>query len=161
MKILIIKTGALGDVLRTSFIAQALKDKYKKINLEIFWLTSQPASHFFINKNGEIEYTQETSYWFDMSMISRLGKEKADILKNKNKKTHRQIFSEIIGMDWRKYEPFLRLTDAQRKMAQEFSNKHHLSKSDLIIGINTGAADRWPKELPVKKTIELIENIHK
>ena len=35
MKILIIKTGALGDVLRTSFLAQALKDKYKKINPEI------------------------------------------------------------------------------------------------------------------------------
>ncbi|KHO55489.1 MAG: heptosyltransferase II [archaeon GW2011_AR19] len=212
MKILIIKTGALGDVLRTSFLAQALKDKYKKTNSKIFWLTSQQSSQFFINnpyineliisgerdnlkkikfdlvinleeskedarftsllkpkkiigvflnKNGEIEYTQETSYWFDMSMISRLGKEKADILKNKNKKTHRQIMSEIIGMDWRKYEPFLRLTDAQRKMAQEFSNKHHLSKSDLIIGINTGAADRWPKELSIKKTIEIIENLYK
>ena len=49
MKILIIKTGALGDVLRTSFLAQALKDKYKKINPEIFWITSQSASQFFIN----------------------------------------------------------------------------------------------------------------
>ena len=51
MKILIIKTGALGDVLRTSFLAQALKDKYKKINPEIFWLTSQTASQFFINNS--------------------------------------------------------------------------------------------------------------
>ena len=212
MKILIIKTGALGDVLRTSFLAQALKDKYKKINPEIFWLTSQTASQFFINnsyvdkliiseernklkkisfdlvinleeskedakfasllktkkligvflnKKEEIDYTKESSYWFDMSIISRLGKEKADILKKKNKKTHRQIISEIIEVDWKKYEPFLRLTDAQRKIAQEFSSKHHLSKSDLIIGINTGAADRWPKALSIKKTIEIIENIHK
>lgn len=29
MKILVIKTSVLGDVVRTSFIAQALKDKYK------------------------------------------------------------------------------------------------------------------------------------
>jgi len=36
MKILIIKTGALGDVLRTSFLAQALKDKYKKTNQKYF-----------------------------------------------------------------------------------------------------------------------------
>ena len=49
MKILIIKTGALGDVLRTSFLAQALKDKYKKTKPKIFWLTSQSASQFFIN----------------------------------------------------------------------------------------------------------------
>src|SRR3989338_3317564 len=211
MKILIIKTGALGDVLRTSFLAQALKDKYKKINPEIFWITSQSASQFFINnpyvdnliiseernklkkinfdvvinleesqedakftsslkskkiigvflnKKEEIDYTKESSSWFDMSMISKFGKEKADILKKKNKKTHLQIMSEIIGIDWRKYEPFLRLTDAQRKMAQEFSDKHHLSKSDLIIGINTGAADRWPKELSIKKTIEIIENLY-
>jgi ADP-heptose:LPS heptosyltransferase len=35
MKILIIKTGALGDVVRTSFIAQALKEKYKKLNPDL------------------------------------------------------------------------------------------------------------------------------
>jgi len=212
MKILIIKTGALGDVLRTSFLAQALKDKYKKINPEIFWITSQSASQFFINnpyvdnliiseernklkkinfdvvinleesqedakftsslkskkiigvflnKKEEIDYTKESSSWFDMSMISKFGKEKADILKKKNKKSHRQILSEMIGIDWRKYEPFLRLTDAQRKITQEFSNKHSLSKSDLIIGINTGSADRWPKALSIKKTAELINEIYK
>src|SRR3990167_8357908 len=122
MKILIIKTGALGDVLRTSFLAQDLKDKYKKTKPKIFWLTSQPASQFFINnpyvdnliiseerdklkkinfdlvinleesqddaefasslkpkkiigvflnKNNEIDYTQESSRWFDMSIISK------------------------------------------------------------------------------------------
>ncbi len=49
MKILIIKTGALGDVLRTSFIAQALKDKYKNRNLKIFWVVSKQARAFFIN----------------------------------------------------------------------------------------------------------------
>jgi len=212
MKILIIKTGALGDVLRTSFLAQALKDKYKRINPKIFWLTSQSASQFFINnpyidnliiseerdklkkinldlvinleesqedaeftsllkskkiigvflnKKKEIDYTKESSYWFDMSMISKFGKEKADFFKKKNKKTHRQIMSEIIGIDWREYEPFLRLTDKQRKIAQEFSDKHTFSKSDLIIGINTGSADRWPKALSIKKTIEIIEDIYK
>src|SRR3989344_6750763 len=47
MKILIIKIGALGDVLRTSFIAQGLKDKYK--DASIFWLTSEIAKPMFIN----------------------------------------------------------------------------------------------------------------
>lgn len=213
MKIVIIKKGALGDVLRASFIAQALKDKYNQRNPKIFWLVSKQAKAFFINnpyidkfivseeqdkikdinfdlvvnleeskedckfasslktkkiigaflnKKGEIDYTKESSYWFDMSIISKLGKEKADFLKKKNKKTHRQIMAEIIGIEnYQKYEPFLRLTNSQRKIAHEFSKKYSLSKSDLIIGINAGSADRWPKELPIKKTAELIENLYK
>lgn len=213
MKILVIKKGALGDVLRTSFIAQALKDKYKNRNPEIFWLTSKQAKAFFINnkyvdklilseeqnkiksfsfdlvinleeseedcsfatslktkkiigafldENRKINYTKESSYWFDMSIISKFGKKKADFLKKDNKRTHRQILSEIIGIEnYKKYEPFLRLTNAQRKIAQEFSKKYNLSKSDLVIGFNTGAADRWLKALPIEKTIKLIENLYK
>ena len=49
MNILIVKIGALGDVLRTSFIAQALKDKYKKQNPKINWLTSERARLLFLN----------------------------------------------------------------------------------------------------------------
>lgn len=213
MKILIIKKGALGDVLRTSFIAQALKLKYQTLNPKIFWLTSEQAKAFFINndyvdkiiiseeqnkiekidfdlvinleesiedckfvssiktkkiigaflnENGKIDYTKESSYWFNMSMISKFGKTKADIIKKENKKTHRQIISELIGIEnYKKYEPFLRLTDEQRKIAEEFSAKHNLSRSDLIIGINTGAADRWPKDFPIEKTVKLIERIYK
>lgn len=213
MKILIIKKEALGDVLRTSFIAQALKYKYNNENPKIFWLTSDKAKDFFINNNyvdkiiiseeqnkikninfdlvinleeskedckftsslnakkiigaflnnnGKIDYTKESSYWFDMSRISKFKKDRADFLKKKNKKTHRQIISEIIGIEnYKKYEPFLRLTDSQRKIAREFFKKYSLSKSDLIIGINTGAADRWPKDLPIGKTVELIENLYK
>ncbi|MEK6817748.1 MAG: glycosyltransferase, partial [Nanoarchaeota archaeon] len=207
-----IKKEALGDVLRTSFIAQALKEKYKDKNPKIFWITSKSASKLFINnpyinnliiseeqnkikdfsfdllinleeseedcrfasslkakkiigaflnKNNKVDYTKESSYWFDMSRISRFGKEKADFLKRKNKKTHRQIMSEIIELNWKKYEPFLRLTNQQREIAQEFSKKYHLSKSDLIIGFNTGTGDKWPKELPVKKTVQFIDEIYK
>jgi len=47
MNILIIKIGALGDVMRTTFIAQALKDKYN--NPKIFWLTDEKAKPLFIN----------------------------------------------------------------------------------------------------------------
>src|SRR3989344_3236614 len=157
MNILIIKTGALGDVVRTSFIAQALKDKYKIKKPKIFWLTSKSATSFFINnpyvdkifteenrqdiikidfdlvinleedienakltssikpkrivgvflnKNGEIDYTKDSEYWFNTSLISKYGKIKADILKKQNQKSHRQIMSELIGVDGTKYEPF-------------------------------------------------------
>ncbi len=210
MNILIIKIGALGDVVRTSFIAQALKDKYKKRNPKIFWLTHKNAKPLFINnpyvdyilslenkeelkkrnfdliinleedeesckfaysfkcnnvkgfiwKNEKIIPTPTTKEWFNMSALGK--KPQNDILKIKNKKTHRQIMAEIIGIrNWRRYEPFLRLTQNQRKITKDFFRIHNLSRTDLIIGINTGSADRWPKHLSVKKTVKLIDKIYK
>jgi len=216
MKILIIKTGALGDVLRSNFMAPALKHKYRLDYPEIYLITSEKAKPLFLNnpyvdniisvenkmninklrelsfdliinleedrencqfvsslrtkkligvflnKSGEIDYTPEAEYWFNMSMISKFKKKKADILKIKNKKTHRQILSEMIGIsDYRKYEPFLRLTPKQRELSNDFLRRHNLSRFDLILGINTGSADRWPKDLSVKETAKLIDKIYK
>lgn len=212
MNILVIKIGALGDVVRTSFIAQALKDKYRAFNPKLFWLTQENAKSLFINnpyinqiisekekgkiaginfdliinleenleickfasslksnkligaflnEKGKIDYTKETSHWFDMSMISKFGKAKADKLKKMNAKTHRQILSEIIDVNFQKYESFLRLTNWQRKFASDFLRRHNLKRTDKIIGVNTGSADRWPKSLSIKKTAELINNLHK
>ncbi|MDP2629037.1 MAG: glycosyltransferase family 9 protein [Nanoarchaeota archaeon] len=210
MNILVIKTGALGDVVRTSFIAQALKDKYKKQNPKVFWITSQKAISLFINnpyiskvvsseeKNslrgiyfdlilnleedeenarfvsslnrgkiigvffngGKIDYTSDTSFWFDTSLISKKGKKKADVLKKKNKKTYRQILSEIIGIEnHEKYEPFLRLNKLQRDIANNFLRRYTLSKTDFIVGLNLGSGERWPKDLPIKTAVELIDGI--
>lgn len=212
MQILIIKTDALGDVVRTSFLAQALKDKYKYQNPQIYWVTSEKATPLFLNnpyvtevipsqekerlknikfdlvinieededncrfvsslkskklvgaflnKEGKIDYTSETKYWFNMSRISKFGKKKADILKKQNKKTHRQILSEIIGVDFKKYTPFLRLNKFQRDFADTFLRRHDLSRKELIVGINTGSGERWPKELSVEKTVYLIDKLYK
>jgi heptosyltransferase-2 len=216
MNILIIKTGALGDVLRTSFIAQFLKDKYRFQKNKLYWLTGERVKPLFINniyvdevitvsekekienlkkesfdivinleegfeecklasslnpkkligaflnKEGKIDYTKDSEYWFDMSLISKKGKKEADILKKKNKKTHRQIIAEMMGVkDYKKYEPFLRLTPHQRVIANNFLRRHNLSRKDLIVGINVGSAERWLKALPIKKTIELINSFYK
>lgn len=215
MNILVIKTGALGDVVRTSFIAQALKEQHRfgDEDAKIFWITSEKAKSIFINNpyvykilneenkteisniffdlivnleedekncrfirslkykkiigvfldsNEKIRYTAEAKYWFDMSLIGKNGKKEADILKKNNKKTHRQIMSEMIGVkDHLKYSPFLRLNSYQRKFLNQFIRRHNLSRTDLIVGINTGSADRWPKQLSVKKTVELINQIYK
>jgi len=207
MNILIIKTGALGDVVRTSWIAQALKDKFK--NSKIFWITDKKATSLFINnpyvtqilipekknslkklkwdliinleedeesckfatslnpreiqgfhyKYNKIQATSTTKDWFEMSAIG--SKPQNDILKKQNKKTHREIISEIIKIkEYKKYEPFLRLTEKQRRFANEFLRRHNLSRSNLIIGINTGSAGRWPKQLSIKKTAKLIDELY-
>lgn len=212
MNILIIKIGALGDVVRTSFIAQALRDKYRDQNPAIFWIANEDAKPLFVNKvyidnlliskdknqlkginfdlvvnleedkenaklvsdlkpkkiigvflneKGEVDYTPDSSPWFDMSMISKFGRKKADLLKIKNKKTHRELMAKIMDVNPEKFEPFLRLNEYQRKIACDFLRRYNLSRTDLIIGVNTGAADRWPKSLPVKKTVQLIDEIYK
>ena len=213
MNILIIKVGALGDVLRTSFIAQALKEKYldKKARKfpDICWLTDKNAESLFINnpyvnkiitpenkdslretkfdlvinleedednckfaasfetkvvgfiyENNKIVPTPTAKEWFDMSALGK--KPDNDILKKKNKKTYRQIISEILEIEnYQDYEPFLRLTNEQRDLAENFLRRHNLSRKDLVVGINTGAADRWPKQLSVKKTAQLINKLYK
>jgi len=213
MNMLIIKTGALGDVVRTSFIAQALKEKNRFKETNLYWVTDEGAKPLFINnvyvdkvfsiqnkeeidslknlffeivinleedteicefvssldykelrgfyyKDGAILPTPSTKEWYDMSELGK--KPQNDILKRKNKKAHRQIISEIVGIkDNKRYEPFLRLTKKQRKFSEDFLRWHNLSKFDLIIGINTGSADRWPKHLSVKKTVSLINKISK
>ena len=209
MNILIIKIGAMGDVLRSTFIAQALKDKYRKSNPKIIWMTSKSALNLLKNNpfvdrivfpedknqlfgtkfhtvinleedeencrfasslekskligfyysDGKVLPTPSVKEWFDMSALGK--KPDNDILKLKNKKTHRQILGEIVEIDWRKYEPFLRLVSNQRKILDDFLRRHNLSRSDLIIGINTGSADRWPKALSVEKTAKLIDVLYK
>ena len=207
MNILIIKTGALGDVLRTSFIAQALKDKYK--DSKIFWITQEKAMLLFVNspyidyviidknksklkdikfniiinleedkdncefassfktrnkigfflENGKITPTKTTQEWHNMSALGK--KPDNDLLKKNNKKTHRQIIGEIAGLDWKRYEPFLRLNNMQRRITKDFFRRYNLSETDTIIGINSGSADRWPKALSIKKTADLIDKLYK
>lgn len=209
MNILIIKTGALGDVLRTSFIAQALKDRYKRENPRIAWITSKISAPLFINnpyvdkviladnkekirnelfdivinleedeencrfasniksrkkigflyQNGKIIPTESVKEWFNMSLLGK--KPENDILKKRNKKTHRQLIGEIVGVNWEKYEPFLRLANNQRALREDFLKRYDIKKNDLIVGFNTGSADRWPKALPVRKTAKLIDMIYK
>lgn len=65
MKILIIKLGALGDVVRTLPIAEALKKKYP--NSEITWLTKQNAlelfeNHPFVNKAFSIPFITQNKF---------------------------------------------------------------------------------------------------
>jgi heptosyltransferase-2 len=212
MKILIIKIGALGDVVRSSFIAQALYEKYYSSQPKITWVTSDKARPFFVNNayvseilpesekekiknnkydliinleedeenckfvsklncrkilgfyydfsNGKIVSSPSAKEWYDMSVLGE--KPKNNILKKENKKTLRQILGEIIEVkNWIKYQPFLRLTNPQRVFAANFLRRHNLTRKDIILGINTGSADRWPKQLSIEKTAKLIDLLSK
>ena len=212
MNILIIKLGAIGDVIRTTAILPGLRAKYKNcridwvikklsfdvlknnklidrayafdnntknkfkykkydlvISLDDYYEACELASKVDSKKivgaylhNNQKTYTKDSSLWFDMGLISRFGKQKADALKAANKKTYQSMVYKILGLDYKKQEPILILSKKEADFAKKFAQKHKIGKTDLVIGINTGAGGRWEdKKLSVEKTAELANRLNR
>ena len=212
MDILIIKLGAIGDVIRTTAILHGLKEKYK--NCKIEWVVKNLSFDILKNnrlidklyildnstlnklrnkkydlvislddeygacelstkvnskkmigaylKDSQRSYTKDSALWFDMGLISRFGKQKADALKAINKKTHPEIMYGILGLKYRKQEPILVLSEKDLDFGKRFAKKYNIKKSDIVVGINTGAGGRWEdKKLSVNKTAELIDKLNR
>jgi heptosyltransferase II len=145
MRILIVKLGATGDVVRTTTLLQVL-------NGEIHWLTSdlnkvmlqgsskiseiipwsrcekllgrhydivinleddrEPAELIsrltygelfgaYLNASDKMEYTENLNEWFDLSLISRFGRKKADELKLMNRKTFQEMLFKGLGFSFK------------------------------------------------------------
>lgn len=196
MQILIVKLGAIGDVLRTTSILKGLKQKYPQA--VIHWITSSFGQEL-LNNNPYIdrilvweEKDQLTKYdlvigledelktcqlvsglkpktilgvyadnnkaiytpsaWFDMSIISKYGLEKANELKAANIKTFQQHMADLLDIKVGEYVFDLSSED------KEFGQKFVAQYGGKVIGINTGAGKRWQlKALGIDKTIELIK----
>jgi len=115
-------------------------------------------------KDGEKAYTEDSAQWFDMGLISRYGKEKADKLKALNKKTYQEILFSILNINSGRYKihkPILNLQKEDLKFAKGFAEKNNIERKELVIGINTGAGGRWQdKKLSIEKTAELIDKLN-
>ena len=115
-------------------------------------------------KDGKKAYTEDSATWFDMGLISKYGKEKADELKALNKKTYQEILFSILNIDSGKYKihkPILNLQKEDLKFAKAFAEKNNIERKDLVIGINTGAGGRWQdKKLSIEKTAELMDKLN-
>src|SRR3989338_719589 len=210
MEILVIKLGAIGDVIRTTSILPGLKEKYKDCKID--WVTKKESfdvlkNNSFINKiflinndigkienneydliisldddneactlaakinhkeiigayldNGKKTYTPDSSLWFDMGLISKFGKQKADELKAKNKKTYQEIMYNILDLDYNKQEPILILSNRALEFKKKFAEKNDIKSSDAVIGINAGAGGRWQdKKLSIEETAKLIDKLN-
>jgi heptosyltransferase-2 len=246
MQILIIKLGAIGDVIRTTSVLPGLKEKYKDSKID--WVTKKesfdvlknnnligkiylidqnidiknkeydliislddedsacelvskikyhrnptkisrmpkiensfakkdtldstsfhPEFSIFVHKkvigayldNGKKIYTQDSSPWFDIGLISKFGKQKADELKAENKSTYPEILYKILGLEYKKQEPILILNNDELSFGKNFAEKNNITKTDLVIGINTGAGGRWQdKKLSIEETAELIDKLN-
>ena len=174
MKILIIKLGAAGDVVRTTtllhlfkndevdwitskensillkdnpFIARVLTydklnnsklDKYDLvINLEDNFESAEIVSTVKFKElfgcyavNSRLTYTNSSSGWFDLSLISKYGKQKADEFKYENKLSFQELVFKGLGY----------------KFQGETYILPSASKTDLHgdIAISSKTGNRWP-----------------
>ncbi len=215
MRILIIKLGALGDVLRTTFVARGLKQKYGKSNCTIFWLTKEAAAGMlkqneyidciigwkereqlleeyfdwvislddeeepctfvtrlktkrlqgaYMSQENTRKYTKDVSAWFDMGILLPEevgGKPRADQLKKENRKTFQEIYTEMFELPKNvDTKPILNLTMEELMYGQNFLKEQNITEKNKVIGINTGAADRWLlKIFTVEKTAEVCNSL--
>lgn len=201
-KLLVIKLGALGDVVRTSYIINQIKIQNQSIL--IHWLTDSKSidllkfnthidSIFSLNNlsilsnekydlvlslddeviasqiavkikpkkiigsyydDNLVKYTSELKEWFDMGIISILGKEKADILKKQNLKTHDEIFCD--GLNLPKIRPsFFNDQIIEHKWFNKINKKNYL-------GINPFSYGKWKnKSLDINTLQKLVNLLNK
>ena len=220
--ILVLKTGALGDVLRTTSILPGLIERYP--GAQVTWVAAPGAvdlvrnhplvteveplatssredrerltrklrarawgrvlsfddevemcamaseiapptalpgvlSGAHLDASGARTYTADVGPWFDMGLLSRFGKEDADRRKRANRKSHPEIFAEMLGI--RMGETELPLPDESLRFAKGFFARHGLRRLGPVVGLNTGAGGRWEgKKLPVERACALAREIH-
>lgn len=175
-KILVIKKGASGDVIRTSTLLHFLKGDitwathiYNKVFLpqhhsQLKRILSFEETDRILNENFDciislddddecatlattiksneiigvykedekVVYTRHLKEWFDMSLISVHGKQRADEIKLDNRKTFQQMLFEGFGMEFNKNHSYF---------MNESINAKTITKR---IGIEKRAGERWP-----------------
>ena len=174
-KILLIKIGALGDVVRTTSLLHALEGEVtwatKKTSFPLLAknpriahtvdLTQSMASllkqeyRLVINldeeplacelatkarkqelvgaysQDGKITYTDSSSEWFDMGLISKFGKKAADLKKWENKKSYQEIVYGMLGKKFNGEEYVLAVDPKPAIPGKE------------VVGLETRSGDRW------------------
>lgn len=211
-KVLILKVGALGDVVRTTYFLPGILKKYNN-EVEIYWITSRNAFDLLkenkyitklicIEEEKELEelkdyifdwvisledeekiyvkiedfkyrklsgvyrnekkliYTKDLEVWFDMGLLSKYGKERADKLKRENTLSHREIFSKGLGIEVLK-PYFYNDVILENETALEFK-KYKKNNKTKLIGLNFNAGKRWPsKSLREEEGEKLIRELLK
>jgi heptosyltransferase-2 len=60
----------------------------------------------FLDQEGRVTYTKDSRGWFDMSLISRFGRARADELKLRNRRAYQELIFEGLGLEFRG-EPYV------------------------------------------------------
>lgn len=195
------KHGALGDVVRTSWLLPGLHERFGRAT-RVDWLTASAAADLlrfnpFVERvlteparlrphygwvlsldderhaveaatsvecerfSGALlredrhEYTADVAPWFDMGLLSRFGKTRADAMKVENTASHAALFSAMLGIEITHATFFnSSLREARWKSVLRSG------ASGGVVGINPFAGERWPgKGLPAPALSELVQHL--
>ena len=178
-RVLIVKIGALGDVVRTTPLLRALP-------ADVYWITSREAlellprqalagacdlpscgkfsgirfdavfsleedaaaaaaasgfaaDRFVGIKPGRREklvYTESSAPWFDMGLVSRLGRRRADALKKKNRSSYQEILFSMAGLRFRGEAYWIERGRSSASAPPRFHGA-------LRVGLEPRAGERW------------------
>ena len=104
-------------------------------------------------EGGKRVYCEASAPWFDMGLISRFGKQRADELKKLNDREHHTFLEEMLGVriSWPSFFNSS-LLEAKAKSLFERGLFH--------IGLNSGSGARWlSKQLPIEESIKLAHHL--
>lgn len=209
VQILVLKLGALGDVIRTSYILPGLYDRFGS-GAVVTWVTA-PAALPLLRFNpyvtnlvsadrcrgdtlpaeltgvefdwvlsfddeaescrlahriragkisgaylaeGAVRYSEDTSAWFDMGLVSRFGKTKADQMKIANQQSHDEIFASMLGI--RIASP----TFFNNPQSEQRARTLPALPPPRRVGLNLSAGTRWPsKSLRLDEAVQLVAQL--
>lgn len=111
--------------------------------------------YFGARLNSEnIQYTDASSLWNDMGLLSKFGKQQADKLKRENNSGYNEIFARMLGLD--NVSPIF-----YGNKLRELVYKNKYEKYDFVVGLNPYAGKRWPnKEIRTSELKALISDLH-
>ena len=61
----------------------------------------------YVGSNNELTYTDSSKEWFDLSLISTFGKQQADELKLRNRRTYQDMIFRGLGYEFKNEENLL------------------------------------------------------
>ena len=90
---------------------------------------------YFDFRRNKLSYTKESRKWYNMSLISKYGKEKGDLLKWKNRKSYQEILFAIIGRQFKGEEYWLNYKISAR------------NTKEIVVAIEKRAGKTWPMKV--------------
>jgi heptosyltransferase-2 len=126
-----------------------------KISTEIAAVATSPRKDgFVLDPEGNVAPTNDSARaWLEMGLF--------DDLKKKNCRTYQSWMLEILGLGARESHYVLTLTEAERKQARAHLERLGVDVGRPIVGLNTGAGDRWPlKQWRLGGYRDLVHRLH-
>jgi heptosyltransferase-2 len=91
---------------------------------------------FGLNQLGQVfPFDSDATEWLEMGVF--------DEFKKRNQKTYQQIIHELAGLEYKKGEIVINLTNDEIEFKNNFFDANKLGRFKTIVGMNTGASKRW------------------